>query len=91
MNDAIKQQFADALHATGVQLQQSGIEVATFAAARAAHVSAAANEPGFPQLMADEQLRVWLFAAGRAVRAGDAADASAFGMIQGLLLGLASA
>lgn len=91
MNDRIKEQFASALAATGVQLQQSGAEVAAFAAARAAHVTAAALEPGLEQVVEDEQNRVWLFAAGRAVRAADAADARAVGLIQGLLLGAASA
>lgn len=91
MKDSIKQQFEHALAATGVQLQQTGAEVAAFAADRTAHLAAASAEPGFAQVMEDEQLRVWLFAAGRAVRAGDAADARAFGLIQGLLLGAASA
>lgn len=91
MNDKVKEQFARELHATGVQLQASGVEVATFAATRGAHLSAAALEPGFDQVMGDEQNRVWTFAAKRAVRAGDAHDARAYGLIQGLLLGLATA
>lgn len=91
MKDTIKDQFAQALAATGVQLQTSAVEVATFAASRSAHLAAASAEPGFAQVMQDEQLRVWLFAANRTVRAGDAADARAFGLIQGLLLGAASA
>lgn len=91
MKDSIKEQFERALTSTGLQLQQSGAEVAAFAAARSAHLAAASAEPGFAQVLEDEQLRVWLFAAGRTVRAGDAADARAFGLIQGLLLGAASA
>jgi hypothetical protein len=91
MNDRIKEQFAQAISATGVQLQAAGAEVAAFAAARSAHLAAASQEPGFEQAFGDEQARVWLFAAGRAVRAGDAADARAIGLIQGLLLGAASA
>jgi hypothetical protein len=91
MNDALKEQFARAISDTGLQLQTSGAEVAAFAAARSAHLAAASQEPGFEQVFRDEQNRVWLFAAGRAVRAGDAADARAIGLIQGLLLGAASA
>jgi hypothetical protein len=91
MKPNIQQQFADALSKTGVELQQAGAEVALFAAQRGAHVAAAANEPGLDQVMRDEQDRVFLFAAGRAVRSGDAADAQAWGLIHGFLIGVASA
>lgn len=93
MKDDIKQRFADAIGATGLQLENAASDVAVYAALRAAHVAAvaAANEPNLAQVIADEQHRVWLYAAGRAVRSGDAADAQAFGLIQGLLLGAAGA
>lgn len=87
----IKEQFAQALSATGLQLQTSAADVAAFAATSGERLSAAANEPGFDQVFGDEQNRVWTFAAKRAVRAGDASDATAFGLIRGFLLGLASA
>lgn len=87
----IKEQFAQALSATGLQLQTSAVDVANFAATSAERLSAAANEPGFDQVFGDEQNRVWTFAAKCAVRAGDASDATAFGLIRGFLLGLASA
>lgn len=87
----IKEQFVRAIGATGLQLQNSAVDVAEFATASGERLSAAANEPGFDQVFGDEQNRVWTFAAKRAVRAGDASDATAFGLIRGFLLGLASA
>ena len=81
MKQQIKDQFAQAISATGLQLQAAAVDVAEFAAASSERVSAAQLETN----------RVFLFAAKRAVRAGDAADAQAFGLIRGFLLGLASA
>lgn len=93
MKPNIQQQFADALAQTGVELEQAGADVALFTAQRAAHVSAAAaaNEPGLDQVMRDEQDRCFLFATGRTVRSGDAADAQAWGLFRGFLIGVASA
>ena len=87
----IKDQFTQALSATGLQLQAAAVDVADFAVASAERLTAAANEPGFDQVFGEEQNRVWTFAAKRAVRSGDAQDASAYGLIRGFLLGLASA
>lgn len=93
MNERIKDQFAAAIAATGMQLENAAAEVAIFAAASAARVAAAAaaNEPGLDQVMRDERDRVWMFAVGRAVRSADAADAQAWGLIHGLILGAAGA
>ncbi len=91
MKQQIKDQFAQAISATGLQLQAAAADVAEFAAASSERVSAAQLEPGFDQVFGDETNRVFLFAAKRAVRAGDSADAQAFGLIRGFLLGLASA
>lgn len=93
MKPSIQQQFAAALSQTGVDLKQAGADVALFTAQCAARVAAvaAANEPGLPQVLRDEQDRAFLFATGRAVRSGDAADAQAWGLIHGLILGVASA
>lgn len=93
MKTNIQQQFEDALTETGLQLKQAGADVAVFTAQCGARVAAAAaaNEPGLPQVMRDEQDRAFLFAAGRAVREGDAADAKAWGLFRGFLMGVASA
>mgnify|MGYP000028082563 CR=1 FL=1 len=93
MKPNIQQQFADALTQTGVDLKAAGADVALFTAQRGAHVAsvAAANEPGLEQVMRDEQDRCFLFATGRTVRAGDAADLQAWGLFRGFLLGAASA
>lgn len=93
MKTNIQQQFEDALTETGLQLKQAGADVAVFTAQCGARVAAAsaANEPGLPQLMRDEQDRIFLFAAGRAVRSGDAADLQAWGLFRGFLLGAATA
>lgn len=93
MKPNIQQQFADALSQTGIELKNAGADVAMFAAQRAAHVAAvaAANEPGLDQAIRDEQHRCFLFATGRPVRSADAADAQAWGLIHGLLLGAATA
>lgn len=93
MQPSIQQQFADALSQTGVELKQFGADVALFTAQCGARVAAAAaaNEPGLPQVLRDEQDRAFLFATGRAVREGDAADAKAWGLFRGFLMGVATA
>ncbi|MBL8756325.1 MAG: hypothetical protein JNK15_23730 [Planctomycetes bacterium] len=91
MKQQIKEQFAEALRATGIDLATSATEVATYAAERGAHLTAAAAEPGFGEALDAEQDRVWMFAARRAVRSGDAGDARAAGLIRGVLIGLAGA
>jgi phosphosulfolactate phosphohydrolase-like enzyme len=90
MNQNLKDQFAGALNATGIDLAASADAIATFAAERAAHLATIANEPGIAEAVEAEAYRVWLFAARREVRVADAADQRAAGMIRGLLLGLAS-
>lgn len=82
-------EFAKALRATGIELQTMAGDVGVFAAQRGAHLSAIAAEPGFHEAVEAEADRVWMFAARRAVRLGDAADARAWGLIHGFLLGLA--
>lgn len=93
MKPNIQQQFADALTQTGVDLKQAGADVALFTAQRGAHVAsvAAANEPGLEQVMRDEQDRCFLFATGRTVRSGDVADAQAWSLFRGFLIGVATA
>lgn len=93
MKDAIRDQIEQALRDTGLELRASPGEVAAFAAERAFLLSMAAeqNEPGLAEAVEAAADRVWLFAAGRAVRVADAADARAWGLLRGLLLGLAGA
>lgn len=89
MNDKTKQLFQAALDATLGDLQRQPADIAAFAAERAAHLTLASSEPGFAMAIEAEAHRVWLFAAGRAVRVGDAADARAIGLIHGVLLAAA--
>lgn len=84
-----KKLLADALRETGLDLSQSADDVAAFALHRATHLAAIAGQAGFGEALADEAQRVWLYAADRTVRAGDAADARVFGLLHGVLLGAA--
>lgn len=89
MNTNVKQQFAEALSATGIDLQRAPAEIAEKAAESAARLTLAANELGFAEAVEAESQRVWLFAASRAVRSADAVDARAFGLIHGFLIAAA--
>lgn len=82
--------FADALRATGLDLRQSAEDVASLALQRTAHLATLADQPGFLEAVGDEAARVWLYAADRSVRVGDATDARALGLIHGVLFGLAA-
>ncbi len=81
--------FGDALRETGIDLQAAPAEIGVFATQRAAHLALIAGEPGIEEAVIAERDRVWGFAARRAVRSGDAADARAIGLIHGVLLGMA--
>jgi hypothetical protein len=77
------------LKASGIDLQQASADVALFAAQRSAHLAAAAGQAGFQEALEAEADRVWLFATGRAVRAGDASDARLWGVVAGFLISAA--
>lgn len=91
MKQNVKDQFAAALKATGIDLQIAAAGVAEFAAVSAARCLSASAEPSFAEIVESEADRVFLFAAKRAVRSADAADAQTIGLIRGLLLGAAGA
>jgi hypothetical protein len=90
MNDKTKQLFQAAIDQTLGDLMRQPAEITAFAAERAAHLTLAAMEPGFAQAIEAEAHRVLLFAAGRAVRVGDATDARALGLIHGVLMAAAA-
>ncbi|MFO0451602.1 MAG: hypothetical protein ACK52I_23575, partial [Pseudomonadota bacterium] len=64
--------------------------IADYTAERGAHLTAIANEPGIAEAIEAETYRCWLFAARREVRVADAGDQRAWGLLRGLLLGLAA-
>lgn len=91
MKEAVKKQFEAALSATGIDLKIAAAGVVEFAAMSAARLASATHEVSFPEMVQAEADRVFLFAAKRAVRSADAADAQAIGLIRGVLLGFAGA
>lgn len=91
MNPTVRTALESALRSTGFELQASGADVVTYAAASAAKLTLATAELSFGEAVQSEADRVFMFAAKRAVRAGDATDALALGIIHGILLGLAGA
>lgn len=86
MNTNAKQMFENYLKASGIDLQQASSDVALFAAQRAAHLASLTGQAGFQEAVEAEADRVWMFATGRAVRAGDANDARLWGIVAGFLL-----
>jgi hypothetical protein len=83
--------FELALRQTGVDIAAAPGEIAAFAAARGAHLASFGQVPGFLRAVEAEADSVWMFAVRRALRTADATDARAWGLIQGLLMGLATA
>lgn len=83
--------FEQALKQTGADLAALPAEVAAYAAQRGAHLATYGQVPGFLRAVEAEADSVWLFATRRAMNKADAADARVWGLIQGLLMGLATA
>jgi len=75
----------DALRETGMQLKQSAVDVAVYAAGRAAHLTTIVGQPGFDEALRAERDNVVLFAGVSAVRTADAADQRIVGLIWGAL------
>jgi hypothetical protein len=83
--------FELALKQTGLDLKRAPGEIAAYAAQRGAHLASLGNVPGFAQAAEAEADSVWLFSVRRSINLADAADARAWGLIQGILLGIATA
>lgn len=83
--------FEAALRQTGIELAAVPAEITNYAAQRGAHLATYGQVPGFLRAVEAEADSVWLFATRRAIKTADAADARAWGLIQGLLMGLATA
>lgn len=81
--------FEEALKQTGLDIRSAPGEVAAYAAKRGAYLAQFGDVPGFLEAAAVESDNVFLFAARRAMKSADAADARAWSLIQGILLGLA--
>lgn len=84
------QPFEDALREIGLDIAAAPGEVAVYAAQRGAYLASIAHVPGFARAAEAEADNVWLFSIRRAIRSADAADAKAWGLIYGVLLGLAT-
>lgn len=82
--------FEQALKQTGLDLQAMPGEVAAYATQRGAYLASFGSVPGFLRAAEAEADNVFLFGARRAVDKADAADARAWSLIQGVLLGLAT-
>lgn len=88
MNAKTTDLFQTFVHQTGVDLAAAPADVVRFADEQAAQLKLALDEPGFPVVAEAAADRLWMYAAGRAVKLGDAGDARAFDLLRGLLLGL---
>lgn len=74
-----------ALKETGLQLQKSAHEVATYAALRSVHLAGAVGQKGFQEAVVAERDAVALYAGIQAVKNADAADNRVLGLIHGAL------
>lgn len=85
-----RQLFAEALRATGIDVQASAPEIATFADQLAIDLAAAAGEAGIGEAIDASADRLVQFASRRTVRVADAGDQRALALVRGVLIGLAS-
>ena len=74
-----------ALKETGLQLQKSAHEVATYASLRSVHLAGAVGQKGFQEAVVAERDAVALYAGIQAVNNADAADNRLLGLIHGAL------
>lgn len=81
----------DALEETGVELRQSRDEAIQLVALEGARLAAASAEPGFDLVLRASRDRVALELGIDASLAARAADARIVGVIQSILLGIATA
>lgn len=86
---SIAQEFVDLLKTNAVEAGKNLADdlnaVREYAAARMAHLSTIAAEPGFRQALIAERDSLALMAAGRAIDEGDAFDARLIGIVEGAL------
>jgi hypothetical protein len=73
----------------GIALDALSDEMRVYTSARLIHLSATVDQPGYLEGVQREGLNILGKASGRAVTAGDAADAELFGFIQAGLATLA--
>jgi hypothetical protein len=77
-----------ALKETGLQLQKSAHEVATYAALRSVHLAGAVGQKGFQEAVVAERDAVALYAGIQLVAAADAADDITLSRARNRLVGL---
>lgn len=83
--DDLKQLLDDVVKETGVQLKTSTVELATYTAERAVHLSGLVADPDFLVAVRAERNALWLKASHTAVENADAAEARVIGVLQGAL------